>query len=151
MARNIKKRFNVLLLTFAANWAVRVSCVANPTLAYCSVVSGCAVSIDWAVFTRVNTFFIPTCQIVGTFWIWEAFILPASLIWVSLVAWPALACCFVVPNTAFSIQATLFKSARVQAFSIVAGFYDGAFIIRLAAGCVKGERGKKLGFALIQV
>ena len=129
---------NVLLvLTFAANWAIWISSVAYPTLAYCSMISGCAVGIDWAVFTGVNTFFIPACQVVSTLWIWEAFILPASLIGISLVAWSTLASCLVVPDTAFSIQATLFKSARVQAFSVVTGLYNWALIIRLAASCVK--------------
>ena len=68
--------------------------------------------------------------------------MPASFIGVAFVAWLALAGCFVVPDTTFSIQATIFKSARVQAFSVVASFYDGTLIIRLAAGCIeKRKRG----------
>jgi hypothetical protein len=70
--------------------------------------------------------------------------LPASFIWVAFVAWLALASCFVVPDTTFSIQATIFKSARVQAFSVVAGFYDGTLIIRLAASCVEKKRKRGL-------
>ena len=110
------------------------------------MISGRTVSVDWAISTRVNTLFIPACQVVGTLRIRETFILPASLIWVSFVAWPALASCSVVSDTTFSVQATLFKCARVQTFSIVTGFYDGAFIIRLAASCVEDEKKDKLLF-----
>ena len=108
------------------------------------MISGRAVSVDGAISTRVNTLFIPACQVVGTLGIGETFILPASLIWVSFVAWPALASCSVVSDTTFSVQATLFKCARVQTFSIVTGFYDGAFVIRLAASCVENKKEKLL-------
>ena len=108
------------------------------------MISGRAVSVDGAISTRVNTLFIPACQVVGTLRIRETFILPASLIWVSFVAWPALASCSVVSDTTFSVQATLFKCARVQTFSIVTGFYDGAFVIRLAASCVENKKQKLL-------
>ena len=99
-------------LTRCTSDPIGVPCITWDTLAYTSMIDWGAISILCTI-TWVYTLFISACFGSWAFWVCQALILPANIIWISSISWQAVTFCSVISNRTFSICTTSFPWAGI--------------------------------------
>jgi hypothetical protein len=126
LTRTIFVFFASLILDRFRNWCacnpVGISFITWNACAHSSVVPNCTVSKS-GTLTRIHTFFISARKCWDTIWVSQALILLATDVWVWIWFEVREACAdsSVILCRALGINATLFKKAWINTFSVQAG------------------------------
>ena len=135
-------------LTWITGNPVWVTSVIWEASANASVVAWCTIS-KLCTCTWVNAFLIFTFQCVPAIWVNEAFVLSTLIIWVSSVALLAATESLMESGRTDRICPTLLEQARISAFSVIACFSQGTFVVRFTASYNNNYIGlEKLGLKM---